>query len=364
MNASRKRKRGVPKTVARIGWMLFVIGIGVFYGSAGVLAQSPITGTWGFTAHELKIDEHHSPQRVGVSEIIGRRVMYLGPITLDGIRNRVSVDVKAVEMDVDFDDASGRVGANLEVFRMGIARETGKADRRYLYAQGRIPGYALELQMEFKDGLEAMTTGMVKTYFPEKKWRLVLKDEATGRETVWWEGGTGPAYRDNRIHSDLAEALQEANMAGKLLLVDFYGAWCPWSVRMDRTFADPTVQTLLARGFHYVKLDIGRFNRHTGCLKRYDVKAIPRLIVFNADGSIRASHEGYMTVPKCKAFLQKQLGPEGGDEGGRRVPPWLGGRNAEQMTLFHRGGTAAGGAGGKFRLPEAFSRFQREIDRQ
>ena len=86
------------------------------------------------------------------------------------------------------------------------------------------------------------------------------------------------------IHPDLKAALHTANQSGKLLLVDFYGSWCPWCTQMDETLADKSVQPVLSKHFYYCKLDVGHFDRHKDCLAKYKVDGVPHLIVFNKDG--------------------------------------------------------------------------------
>ncbi len=115
------------------------------------------------------------------------------------------------------------------------------------------------------------------------------------------------AATDNPIHPDLLDALQTANSQSKLLLVDFYGAWCPWCVKMDGTLEDPDVKAVMNSSFYYDKLDVGRFDQHTECLKQYGVDGIPFIAVFRADGSLLKSNSGYMEPADFVKFLNDAL---------------------------------------------------------
>jgi thiol-disulfide isomerase/thioredoxin len=115
-----------------------------------------------------------------------------------------------------------------------------------------------------------------------------------------------------KINPDLQDALDNANTAGRILLVDFYGGWCPWCVKMDETFANPEIKAIVDKQFFYYKLDVGRFDQHKDCLKQYNVEGIPTIVAFNPDGSVRLSKDSYMDVAAFKDFLAKAAaaGPE------------------------------------------------------
>jgi thioredoxin-related protein len=110
------------------------------------------------------------------------------------------------------------------------------------------------------------------------------------------------------INPDLQGALDSANKAGRILLVDFYGGWCPWCVKMDETFANPEVKEIVDKQFFYYKLDVGRFDQHKDCLKQYNVEGIPTIIAFNPDGSVRLSKSSYLDAAAMKEFLAKAAG--------------------------------------------------------
>ena len=113
------------------------------------------------------------------------------------------------------------------------------------------------------------------------------------------------------IHADLRQFLADANAEGKILLVDFSGDWCPWCVKLDRTIADADVAALIGKKFHYVKLDVGNFDKHVDCLKQYNIHGIPYLIAFDASGGVLKTLSGYSAPPAFLATLQQISVPKG-----------------------------------------------------
>jgi thioredoxin-related protein len=113
------------------------------------------------------------------------------------------------------------------------------------------------------------------------------------------------------IHADLRQFLADANAEGKILLVDFSGDWCPWCVKLDRTIADTDVQALIKERFHYVKLDVGNFDKHVECLKQYNIHGIPYLIAFDSSGGVLKTLSGYSAPAAFLATLQKITVPKG-----------------------------------------------------
>ena len=107
------------------------------------------------------------------------------------------------------------------------------------------------------------------------------------------------------IPTDLKVPLHKANAAGKLLLVDFHGGWCPWCVKMNATLKDTRVKALLHANFYYYLLDVGNFDKHIACLQRYGIQSIPFIIVFKPDGTPLDCANGYLSPADFLAFLQK-----------------------------------------------------------
>lgn len=110
--------------------------------------------------------------------------------------------------------------------------------------------------------------------------------------------------QSSSIHQDLLSAHEAASSAGKLLLVDFYGSWCPWCVKMDETLADSSVRSELT-GFYYHKVKVDPFFSSSKSLTdRYQVVGIPHFIIFDENGNVSASQDGFMDPSEFISFLQ------------------------------------------------------------
>jgi len=75
---------------------------------------------------------------------------------------------------------------------------------------------------------------------------------------------------------------------------------------MDDTLKDAKVKPLLHAKFYYYSLDVGNFDKHRECLQRYQIRGIPYLAVFQPDGTMIDSVNGYEAPGDFLAFLQKQ----------------------------------------------------------
>jgi thiol-disulfide isomerase/thioredoxin len=78
-------------------------------------------------------------------------------------------------------------------------------------------------------------------------------------------------------------ALKLAAKEKKLLLVDFHAPWCPSCIRLDsEAFGEPVFQNATAK---YIKISLNVDKVQLKEIsKKYDVKAIPTIIVMNAKG--------------------------------------------------------------------------------
>ena len=80
---------------------------------------------------------------------------------------------------------------------------------------------------------------------------------------------------------------------------------------MDDTLKDPGVQALLDQHYYYYKLDVGDFDQHTDCLKQYQIDRDANVMVFNSDGSVVATQDGYASVDDFTTFLKQNMQTSG-----------------------------------------------------
>ena len=106
--------------------------------------------------------------------------------------------------------------------------------------------------------------------------------------------------------TEYAAALKESETTNRPLFVDFYGPSCVWCNRLDAsTFRDPNVVATLNAKFVPLKID---GNQTTWLVQALGVlAAISTIVIAGPDGTIRATHSGYMDATTLFADLQRLL---------------------------------------------------------
>jgi len=100
---------------------------------------------------------------------------------------------------------------------------------------------------------------------------------------------------------DFNAAVLAAGQTRRSLVLYFSASWCQWCRKMDvTTFADRRVGGLAGQ-FIWVKIDA---DRQSELAARFDAKALPSIVVINADGEIIASRGGYMTTDQLLTLLR------------------------------------------------------------
>lgn len=103
-----------------------------------------------------------------------------------------------------------------------------------------------------------------------------------------------------RLDEEAASNLAAAK--GTFVIVDFYANWCGPCKTMDaRVWSQDTVQALQSR---FVNMRIDASNTNTGLVK-YGIKAIPALIILDANGNEYFRRVGYMAEEEIISLLNQ-----------------------------------------------------------
>ena len=85
-------------------------------------------------------------------------------------------------------------------------------------------------------------------------------------------------------------ALAAARADRRPVLLDFGSAWCADCRALSALVDTPGVHQILARDYHLVTVDVGRYDRNTDLAERYvrlDSSGIPALVLLGPDGRLR-----------------------------------------------------------------------------
>jgi thioredoxin-like negative regulator of GroEL len=101
--------------------------------------------------------------------------------------------------------------------------------------------------------------------------------------------------------TDFEGALAEARSANKRVLVDFSADWCPLCVVMKHdVWPHPAVAGAINAGYVPVLVDA---DRDTVLAARYQVSAIPTVLLLDADGRVVRRNDGYLPRSGMLRFL-------------------------------------------------------------
>lgn len=94
--------------------------------------------------------------------------------------------------------------------------------------------------------------------------------------------------------ADLADALQNAAVSNRRVIIDFGGNWCSDCHVLDSYFHDAANKSLLEANFVLVHLNIGRMDQNLDIAARYQIplkKGVPALAVLDRDGTLLYSQK-------------------------------------------------------------------------
>ncbi len=105
--------------------------------------------------------------------------------------------------------------------------------------------------------------------------------------------------------TDPVGAREEAQAAGRLLLIQFTGPWCHNCLRLEReTLVDPKVVGLARDRFIPVRL---RSDVHEELAVAANLTGIPATLIVRPSGEVLARHEGFVDAATFSAFLESSL---------------------------------------------------------
>jgi thiol:disulfide interchange protein len=119
----------------------------------------------------------------------------------------------------------------------------------------------------------------------------------------WYYRATGAADPTSSIawRTDLRSALGEARARHSFVLVEFSANWCPPCIAMKHeVWPDPRIAGVVKASYVPVKVDI---DTDSTLSDRYDVPAIPAVLVLDASGKLVRRHDGYLSLDGMLKFL-------------------------------------------------------------
>ncbi len=121
-----------------------------------VFGQGMITGSTTLGTEIKNVDN----KRFTVAALVGERKVDFKYLTLNGRENSIKFNVKNIKQEVDLDDVSGSLVANMIIMKLGVAKEK-RTGRHYLLIEGGSGPFEVRVEMDYEPGLSAITTSSV-----------------------------------------------------------------------------------------------------------------------------------------------------------------------------------------------------------
>jgi thiol:disulfide interchange protein len=100
---------------------------------------------------------------------------------------------------------------------------------------------------------------------------------------------------------DVLTALSQAKEENKPVFVDVYADWCSWCKKLDRdVFSQDSFAGFIEDSFIPLKVNS---DTNADFARRYNVSALPTMLVLNPDGAQAGRITGYMDENKLKRQL-------------------------------------------------------------
>ncbi len=115
----------------------------------------------------------------------------------------------------------------------------------------------------------------------------------------------------------LQDAIDQAAIDNRLILVDIFEVGCQWCRKMNReVYPSPTIRSILDREFHPVKVNGNSDNRiaflgeeitEQDFAAKMGVTAYPFTVVLDSNGNVIDRRRGYMDTQGLSRFLRNAL---------------------------------------------------------
>lgn len=107
------------------------------------------------------------------------------------------------------------------------------------------------------------------------------------------------------------QALEYAQKEGKLLFVDFYADWCvPCQIMDETTFKDEFLEDYIIKNTVPIRVDVENEAEYDRLKKRFDVRTLPTMLVFNTSGSEKLRFEQTASASRLLYSMEKVNTPE------------------------------------------------------
>lgn len=111
---------------------------------------------------------------------------------------------------------------------------------------------------------------------------------------------------DATINLDYREALKKATDQKKLVLIYFYGIWCPPCLVMDENvFPNPVFKKASSK-FIFLKIDSDAMSSNS-LLNKFEIQQLPAFVFITPDGKILKKIEGYVSAETIQETVKSLL---------------------------------------------------------
>jgi thioredoxin-related protein/cell division septation protein DedD len=119
-----------------------------------------------------------------------------------------------------------------------------------------------------------------------------------------------PVKKQPFVMNNIPVAQEQAAHENKLLLVQFTARWCtPCQMMEQNTWTNPDLIDFMSENCVAAKVDIENFDGMT-YTKDHNVKSVPTLLVFSADGRLLGRYENSISASHLIKYLESFISPD------------------------------------------------------